>query len=69
MKPALLIVMRTEPVAAWENVGVPAKTADAARTANTDFIARKEPNIVASGTTLFMQFAGCSDSNRQFSKR
>jgi hypothetical protein len=51
MKPVLLMVIRTEPVAAWDSVGVPASIADAARTANPDFIARKEPSIVASGTT------------------
>ena len=55
MKPVLLIVIRTEPVAAWDSVGVLVNIADTARTANPDFIAQKEPSIVVTDPTLFVQ--------------
>jgi hypothetical protein len=43
-------------------MGVTASIAATASMANLNFIARKEPSIVASGTKLFIQPAGCCDT-------
>jgi hypothetical protein len=48
--------------AARDSVGVTASIAATASMTNPNFIARKEPSIVASGTKLFIQPARCSDT-------
>jgi hypothetical protein len=52
MKLALVITMRTEPVAALESEVAPVRMATTAKTAKPNLIARKISGIMASGPAL-----------------